>query len=67
MHDPAPLDDGDDVLRFYTVTQVAELLSVTTATVRDWIKDRKIPAIQLDKQYRISKTDLIAFTKERYV
>lgn len=40
---------------FYTANEVAELLNVTSATVRNWLKSGTIPAIQVGSTWRIRK------------
>lgn len=42
----------------YTVEEVAEILKVSTATVRKLIKQRKIKAFSVGSQMRIRKEDL---------
>lgn len=45
----------DKVKIFYTANEVAELLNVTSATVRNWLKSGTIPAIQVGSTWRIRK------------
>jgi excisionase family DNA binding protein len=45
----------------YTVDQVAELLGLHVKTVRNYVRDGRLPAVRIGKQYRISKDDLAAF------
>lgn len=40
------------------IKDVAELLSVSTTTIRRWLKEGKIPAYQLHHQYRFSKSEI---------
>jgi PTS system nitrogen regulatory IIA component len=40
------------------IKDVAELLSVSTTTIRRWLKEGKIPAYQLNHQYRFSKSEI---------
>jgi excisionase family DNA binding protein len=40
---------------FYTVKEVAELLRISTATVRKLIKDGEIPMLMFGAQWRIPK------------
>ncbi len=52
------------VPRLYTTEEVAEILQVNIKTVRNLIADRKIIAIQLGREYRISEDRLMEFLKE---
>ena len=40
------------------IKDVAELLNVSETTVRRWLKDGKIPAYQLNHQYRFSRGEI---------
>lgn len=57
MHDPA----------YLTVEDVATLLSVHPDTVRKWIKNKQLKAINLGARagYRISRAALDDFIRER--
>ncbi|MFE1591255.1 helix-turn-helix domain-containing protein [Nocardia sp. NPDC058705] len=46
----------------YSVEQVAELLGLHVRTVRSYVRDGKLPAARIGKQYRITHEDLEAFT-----
>ncbi|MFC4128340.1 helix-turn-helix domain-containing protein [Nocardia rhizosphaerae] len=48
--------------RLYSVEQVAELLGLHVRTVRSYVRDGKLPAARIGKQYRIAHDDLEAFT-----
>lgn len=48
---------------YYTIKEVAELLRVAYLTVYRWIQAGKLTAYQVEKQYRINKTDYEAFIK----
>lgn len=50
---------------FYSTKQVARLLGVKTITIRRWILKGLLVAINLGKEYRVSKTDLEKFLQER--
>ena len=45
----------------YTCDEVAERYKVRVITVWDWIRQRKLNAIKLGREYRISEDDLIQF------
>ncbi|MFH8682910.1 helix-turn-helix domain-containing protein [Streptomyces lydicus] len=47
---------------FYSVEQVAEHLGLHVRTVRNYVRDGRLPAVRIGKQYRIAHEDLEAFT-----
>lgn len=49
----------------YTCEEVAERYSVKVITVWDWIRKKKLNAIKLGREYRVSEDDLIQFEEER--
>jgi excisionase family DNA binding protein len=46
----------------YSVEQVAQLLDLHVRTVRGYVRDSRLKAIRIGKQYRISRADLERFT-----
>ncbi|MFF0245644.1 helix-turn-helix domain-containing protein [Streptosporangium sandarakinum] len=48
--------------RFYSVEQVAEHLGLHVRTVRNYVRDGRLAAVRIGKQYRIAHEDLEAFT-----
>jgi excisionase family DNA binding protein len=46
----------------YSVEQVAELLSLHVKTVRNYVREGRLKAVRIGKQYRISGEDLAAMT-----
>ncbi|SEP46198.1 helix-turn-helix domain-containing protein [Amycolatopsis saalfeldensis] len=46
----------------YSVEQVAERLGLHVRTVRGYVRDERLKAVRIGKQYRISAADLAAFT-----
>ncbi len=46
----------------YTVDQVAELLNLHVKTVRNYVKEGRLKAVRIGKQYRIAGEDLAAMT-----
>ncbi|WP_067829515.1 helix-turn-helix domain-containing protein [Nocardia inohanensis] len=48
--------------RLYSVEDVAERLGLHVRTVRSYVRDGKLPATRIGKQYRITQSDLEAFT-----
>lgn len=53
--------------QLYTCAEVAKRYGVETITVWDWIRKRKLGAIKLGKEYRISEEDLRQFEETRRV
>jgi excisionase family DNA binding protein len=49
-------DNGQD--RILTVDQVAELVSVSAYTVRQWARDGQIPALRLGKYWRFRESSI---------
>ncbi|CAL9346307.1 hypothetical protein SUDANB121_00385 [Nocardiopsis dassonvillei] len=47
--------------RYYSVDQVAELLGLHVKTVRGYIREGRLAATRIGKQYRIRREDLEAF------
>ncbi len=41
-----------------SVEQVAELLGLHVRTVRNYVRDGRLKAVRIGKQYRITRTDL---------
>ena len=50
---------------FYTVEQIADLLAVSTRSVRRWIAAGELLAHKFGRQVRISEVDLRAFVEWR--
>jgi excisionase family DNA binding protein len=46
----------------YSVEQVAGLLGLHVKTVRHYVRDGRLRAVRIGKQYRIAAEDLAAFT-----
>lgn len=49
---------------YYSLHEVADLLSVHYQTVRYWIKTGKLRAVKLDRIFRVSKEALEEFVQE---
>jgi excisionase family DNA binding protein len=47
---------------FYSVEQVAEQLGLHVKTVRNYVREGRLKAVRIGKQYRISGQDLAALT-----
>lgn len=54
------MDNNNDTSnKYYTAEEVAEILKVTTESVRRWIRDGKLKSVKLGGRYlRISQADL---------
>ena len=48
---------------FYTVKEVAELLSKSPTTIRNYIYDRRLGAVQIGRDYLIPEKELREFLK----
>lgn len=48
--------------RYFSVGEVAERLGLHVRTVRGYVRDGKLPAVRIGKQYRITEHALRAFT-----
>ena len=48
--------------RYYSVGEVAERLGLHVRTVRNYVRDGRLRAVRVGKQYRITAADLEAFT-----
>lgn len=46
----------------YTVDHVAEVLGLHVKTVRNYVREGRLKAVRIGKQYRIARADLEAFT-----
>lgn len=47
--------------KFYSCEQVADRYKVKIETVWAWIREKKLPAVKIGKQYRIKDSDLTTF------
>jgi excisionase family DNA binding protein len=48
--------------QLYSVEQVADLLGLHVKTVRNYVRDGRLKAVRIGKQYRISRADLEELT-----
>jgi len=46
----------------YSVEQVAQRLGLHVRTIRNYVRDGRLKAVRIGKQYRIAREDLEAFT-----
>jgi excisionase family DNA binding protein len=51
--------------QLYSVEQVAESLGLHARTVRNYVRDGRLKAVRIGKQYRIARADLDALTGQR--
>ena len=51
--------------KMLTVDEIAEELRVHPETVRQWIRNGELIAIDISKEYRILRSDLDAFLAQR--
>ena len=51
--------------RFLTVEDIARDLSIAEDTVRVWIREKKLPAYRVGKEYRIKIVDYERFLEQR--
>ena len=54
--------DAGRVRTLYSVEQVAERLGLHVRTVRNYVRDGRLKAVRIGKQYRIAREDLEALT-----
>jgi excisionase family DNA binding protein len=52
--------------QWLTVEEIAEELGVHPETVRIWIRERELPAVQLRRTYRVKREDYEEFLRRRY-
>jgi excisionase family DNA binding protein len=50
------------IQELYSVEQVAERLGLHVRTVRNYVRDGRLKAVRIGKQYRITRADLEALT-----
>ena len=51
--------------KLYSCQQLAELYGVKKITIWDWIRKKKLPAIRIGKEYRVSEEDIKIFEEAR--
>lgn len=57
--------NGVDGAEYMTLEQVAELLCVTTRTVRMWVKDDGLPALRAGHVYRFRRESVVVWLEQR--
>ena len=53
--------------RFYSVAEVAEMLGVSVACIREWVWRRKIPVHRVGRHVRIAGTTIDQLVADSYV
>jgi excisionase family DNA binding protein len=48
-----------------TLEQIAEELQIHIETVRNWVRDKKLPAYKVGRVYRVKRDDFEKFLAER--
>ena len=46
----------------YSAEEAAQILGLQTRTVRNYVREGRLPGVRIGKQYRIARADLEAFT-----
>lgn len=49
----------------YNCEEIAKHYNVKTITVWSWVREKKLPAIKIGREYRIKEEDLKIFEDER--
>lgn len=52
--------------KFYTTDEVAAVCRVKKETVREWIKDGKLPGVKRGRSYLISEVDLMKYLEAKH-
>lgn len=50
---------------YYTCEEIAKMYRVKVITVWEWIRSKKLPAMKLGRDYRITDEDIKAFEANR--
>jgi len=67
MEEQMPDKSGDEMTAapiFYTTDQVADILHVHVKTVRELIKAKKLKAVKIGNEYRVTGEQLRRFAEE---
>lgn len=51
----------------YTVEETAEKLKIHPETVRGWIRERRLSAVKVGREWRVRESDLVAFVNARLI
>ncbi len=52
--------------QWLTAEDIANELGIHPETVRTWIRNRELPAVQLKRTYRVKREDYEEFLRSRY-
>jgi len=47
------------------LAEIADELKLHIETVRDWVRDKKLPAYKVGRDYRVRRADLDKFLEQR--
>lgn len=50
---------------YYTCDEIAAMYKVKVLTVWDWIRQKKLPALKIGKEYRVTNKDIEMFEESR--
>lgn len=50
-------------IEVYTLTELTEILQVTRRAIYNWIKDGKLKAVRIGREWRVTKENLEEFMK----
>lgn len=64
MHDESPTPKPVLTPDYLTVTDISRALHLDKETVRVYIRNRKLPAIRIGRDYRVHPDDYKQFLKE---
>ena len=53
------------MVEYLSVEQIAQALHVSEETVRIWIRKKKLSAIRIGRDYRVTREDFDRFIQER--
>ncbi len=60
--------DLDNSLRFFTLTELEQMFSVTHRTLQEWVRTGYLsPVEKIGGKWRISEKDLLAFIKDKHI
>lgn len=52
-------------MKYYTVKEIADLLQLTERGIQQWIRQGKLTAYKMGREYRIEEKDFQAFMESR--
>ena len=53
-------------VRWMKVEEVAEFFELTPATIREWCRTGKLPAVRPGRDWKILRTDVEAYAQREY-